>query len=392
MAAHAGAPAAGARPGLARHRDPGRSNTGAAARDGAAARPPPTDRRRTVGPAARRRRGAQTLRDLPERPGRCRGGADRPGDPKATSEAAERHAWDAAFAPVHDTAPAELREWVDGLRGSGLVRRLAGNVDAAGPLLADLAAVLATLPATGEALGAFAARITGRAHALDDDQPLATLALGAARVLSGLPNGSGAAWRREVWASVGLLRDELSTTVLTLGLPGDTETATGRALGALREVGQPVALTLRQLVRDPPRLAVGRVAISENPVVLAAAAQQLGRDCAPLVCTSGQPGAAVMQLLRGLAADGTVLRHHGDFDWGGLRIGNLLHARLPVQPWRYDAAAYRNAVRRGVGRPLTGQRLTASWDSELSATMHATGRAVEEELLLDELLADLAVG
>jgi hypothetical protein len=38
---------------------------------------------------------------------------------------------------------------------------------------------------------------------------------------------------REVWAGVGLLRDELSTTVLALGLPGDAVSATGRGLGRL---------------------------------------------------------------------------------------------------------------------------------------------------------------
>ncbi|MGH4018527.1 MAG: TIGR02679 family protein [Pseudonocardiaceae bacterium] len=316
---------------------------------------------------------------------------------RSVADAEQRHAWDRAFAPLFDAAPPELHDWVEWLRGSGLVRRLAGDADAADPLLSDLAAVITALPADGEPLGAFAARITGDAHALDDDRPLATLALGAARTLAGLPVGTGAGvgagaqWRREVWAAVGVLRDELSTTVLTFGLPGDIDSATGRALSAWREAGQPVALTLRQLVRDPPRLAVTEVWVCENPVVLAAAAQRLGTACAPLVCTSGQPGAAVMHLLRALAGAGTSLRHHGDYDWGGLRIGNVLHARLPVRPWRYDTAAYRAATRGGAGRSLTGPPVTASWDPELTGAMQRARRAVEEELLLDDLLEDLAL-
>ena len=174
----------------------------------------------------------------------------------------------------------------------------------------------------GESLGAFAARVTGRAHALDDDSPLGTLALGAARVLAALehpgPDESPAEARREAWAAVGLLSDELSSTVLTLALPGDAS-MTGRILAAASESGEPVWLTLRQLVRSPPRWRaadVGAVLVVENPSVVALAADTLGARTAPIVCTNGQPRAATMVLLRSLAATGVRLRHHGDFDWG----------------------------------------------------------------------------
>lgn len=318
---------------------------------------------------------------------------------RSDAQAADERAWEAAFAPLHAVVRLwpELTPWCDRLRAGGLVRRLTREPSAAGPLLADLASVVAALPATGEPLGAFAARAVGDAHALDDDRPLATLTLGAARALTGLPAGTGAQWRREVWAAVGLLRDELSTTVLALGLPGDTVSATGRALGAWREAGQPVALTLRQLVRDGPqldgRLGPRTVSVCENPVVLAAAAERLGAGCPPLVCTSGQPGAAVMHLLRSLVAAGGRLRHHGDFDWGGVGIGNVLHARLPVTPWRFDAAAYRAAAAAAgtrSRRTLTGPAVTARWAPDLTAAMSEVGRRVEEELVLDDLLDDLA--
>lgn len=140
--------------------------------------------------------------------------------------------------------------------------------------------------------------------------------LRAARVLGDLPDGSGAEWRREVWASVGLMRDELSTTVITLGLTGH------RGLEAW--LGQPVHLTLRQLVRDPPQLTALDVFVCENPVVVAAAADHLGPSCPPLVCTSGQPSAAVMHLLRLIVSAHGTLHYHGDFDWGGIRIANVL--------------------------------------------------------------------
>lgn len=307
--------------------------------------------------------------------------------------AAEAAAWADALEPLADLVARRpvLTTWHDRVHTTGLIRRLAGSPEAAAPLVADLVAVLHRLPAAGRPLGAFAADATGDAHALDDDRPLATLALGAARELAALPDGQGAQWRREVWAAVGVLRDDLSTTVLAIGLPGDPDTATGRALNELRDAGQPAVLTLRQLVRDPPVGEVAGVVVSvcENPVVVSSAADRLGAACAPLVCTSGQPSVAVLQLLRALARHGATLRLHCDFDWGGVRIGNVLADRLPVVPWRFDAVSYTAAVRTRAGRPLTGNPVDARWDPALAAAMVDAGVRVEEELLLDDLIDEL---
>jgi uncharacterized protein (TIGR02679 family) len=280
------------------------------------------------------------------------------------------------------------------------VRRLTPTPELAAPLLLDLARVLERLPAGGEPLGSFAARVLGHAHDLDDGRPLTTLVLGAARVIGRLAEpepgeGQSAQWRREVWAGVGLLRDDLSNTVLTLGLPGDDQTVTGQVLRLLQGAGQPAVLTLRQLVMNPPDLFAraaleGRVIrICENPVLLSVAAQRLGSGCAPLICTGGQPGVAVMHLLRALHAAGARLSYHGDFDWGGLRIANVLFRRLPVTPWRFDAAAYRADTASRSGRPLSPPAATASWDAELALAMTQIGTAVEEEHVLDDLLGDL---
>ena len=194
--------------------------------------------------------------------------------------------------------------------------------------------------------------------------------------------------RREVWAAVGILRDDLSTTVLTFGLPGDPVTPTGQALDIWRAAGQPAVLTLRQLVHTPPRLSLAgqTVSVCENPVVLSVAADRLGSGCAPLVCTNGQPGTAVMRLLGLLADSGARLRYHGDFDWGGLRIANLIFRRLPATPWRFSTGSYLAAQ---TGRPLTGTPVDATWDPELAPAMTARDLAVEEEHVLDVLIADL---
>ncbi|MDT0304851.1 TIGR02679 family protein [Streptomonospora wellingtoniae] len=316
---------------------------------------------------------------------------------RADAAAAEAREWDRVFAPLEGVcAPRkELADWCGRLRASGLARRLLGEPAGAFPELRRLAAVVGQLPAAGEGLAVFAARVCGDAHALDHGRPLGTLALSAARALAGLDSAanadSGAEGRREAWAAVGLLQDELSATVLATGLPGDTGTATGRALAEMRNAGQPAVLTLRQLVRDPVRPLDGAesVHLCENPAVVAAAADRLGPACPPLVCTRGQPGAAVLVLLRSLCRDGAMLRYHGDFDWGGIRIANALLRRLNWHPWRYSAADYRSAVGAGVSGELSGEPVAADWDAELAPAMSGAGRRVEEEAVLDVLLADL---
>jgi uncharacterized protein (TIGR02679 family) len=135
----------------------------------------------------------------------------------------------------------------------------------------------------------------GDAHALDEGRAAGTLALSAARALSGLSLAAevGADARRAAWAAVGVHLDELSSLVLCLGLPGDTRTALGKVLAAQREAEQPAVLTLRQLRCHGAALYAGPVRVCENPVVIAAAADELGRRCPPLVCVGGQPSAAV---------------------------------------------------------------------------------------------------
>jgi uncharacterized protein (TIGR02679 family) len=306
---------------------------------------------------------------------------------------AEAAAWSAVYAPLDELVMQrpQLAPWRTWLDATGMVRRLAPDPNAASVLVTDAVGVLDVLPSGGIALGRLAARTTGDAHGLDDGRPLATLALSAARVLAGSPpaGGGSAAERRAAWAAVGVHRDEVSSTVLCLGLPGGGATMTGRMLALAREDGEPCVLTLRQLGRDQVDLGVGTglVWVCENPIVLASAADELGPRCPPLVCVNGQPSAAVWRLLNLLVTDGARFSYHGDFDWGGVRIGNALRERIPWQPWRFDAAAYDAA--QATGGELTGRPTEATWDPNLRPALQRRGVRVEEELTLPELIDDL---
>jgi uncharacterized protein (TIGR02679 family) len=308
-----------------------------------------------------------------------------PVDRLAEIRARESVAWQDAYTPLTTLRP-ELSAWADRLRGEGLLRRLARTPEAAKTLLTDTATALRALPADpAVSLPAFAATALGDAHALDDGTPLATVVLSGVRAMTGFPDGSGAEWRREAWASAGLLRDALSSTVLTLGLRGTP------ALDWMTDAGEPSVLTLRQLTHSPPRTAPPVVYVCENPTVLATAADAYGSACAPLVCLQGQPSAAALTLLRHLHSRGSRLRYHGDFDWGGLRIAGALLRRVAWRPWRYMAADYRAAAAATpLAPPLTGTPTTATWDPALPVALTELGVRIEEEAVLEMLLADLA--
>ncbi|MFJ8648316.1 TIGR02679 family protein [Streptomyces sp. NPDC093546] len=302
----------------------------------------------------------------------------------------EEQAWEEAYAPL-GTLDAELAHWAERIRGDGLVRRLARTPEAAVPLVKATVRALRALPASPPTSRAtFAARNLSGAHALDEGTPLATLVLSGIRCLTGFPDGSGAQWRREAWASAGLLKDDLSSTVLTLNLRGTP------VLDWMADAGEPAVLTLRSLTGRAPVASVPlteTVHICENPAVLSAAADTLGRACPPMVCLQGQPSAAALTLLRDQSSRGARLLYHGDFDWGGVRIATALARSVPWRPWRYTAADYRAAVNAVAEAPdLTGQPAATPWDPALAVALAECGVRVEEETVLNDLLTDLGTG
>lgn len=330
-------------------------------------------------------------------------------DGPITDRRAQRQALDASWTQVAVDALAAIemrwggdttwaQDWLDELVATGLLRRLAGDGTHAGELLSQAVTVLAALPVDGASTAGLAARVVGDSHALDDGRPVSTLVLkGLVHRRGdtghrGLPSG---VQRRALWASVGVVSDELSSTVLALGLHSGSagvtgeETLTAATLRAHADAAEPIRLTLSQLTRQPADfagLAGATVFVCENPAIVAAASRRLGTACAPLVCVEGQPSAAAQALLRQLASAGARLAYHGDFDWPGLRIGQVVVDRFGAVPWRFATADY---VAAPAGPPLHGRPATVTWDAQLPVAMADRGVAVHEEQVLDVLLGDL---
>lgn len=201
--------------------------------------------------------------------------------------------------------------------------------------------------------------LSGRTHALDDGTPLSALVLRALATLYDTVPPQSAAQRRALWTRAGVADDELSATVLVGGLRPAGDGLLARVVTACAEAGQAASLPLSH-VRYPgefilPEVPVPVVHVVENPSVLALALRRFGSCCPPLVCTSGWPNSAAIQLLRMLADHGAALRYHGDFDGEGVRLAAHVLDKAPARPWRMTAADYRAAVALNPRGPQRGR-------------------------------------
>ncbi|CAN5514794.1 hypothetical protein BH24ACT26_BH24ACT26_14320 [soil metagenome] len=283
----------------------------------------------------------------------------------------------------------ELAGWLQRLRSSGLASRLAPGAEA--QLIAATMEIVGSLPRPGDRLNVVAAASTGNAHALDRGSPLGALVVNALAHLIHLRPPSTAADRRALWASFGVVCDELSCDVLALGLEPVSKGADS-PLRAMKADAQPMRLTLRHIAAARMIFVPSTVFVCENPVVVAEAADCLGSSSPPIVCTEGIPNTAALLLLEQMSNSECKLVFHGDFDWGGVRIFNQVRRKLGhnVTPWRYGRDDYVHALD-GLGAisKLESNPVETEWDPSLGEAMIDRGRTVFEEQVLDDLIQDL---
>jgi uncharacterized protein (TIGR02679 family) len=300
---------------------------------------------------------------------------------------AQRDAAALAWQAVCSVAEPRLAAWLTQPRALGLVKRLShGDAERAARACAQAGTVLRALPCAPTARSHLSARLLGDAHALDPGRVAATLVLSVLRHTTArtdedlAPDESD----RVLWATAGILVNELARPALFLNLPSSDAAP-----------GEPSYLSLRALVRKRREWAVAGsdVYVCENPNMVAIAADVLGVHCAPLVCTDGMPSAAQRALLSQLSGAGARLRYHGDFDWPGLAIGNIVIGEFGASPWRFGAADYRTAAASAAAssRHLVPPGRAASWDDLLQAAMLEWRKPVDEEGLVETLIADLDV-
>ena len=312
---------------------------------------------------------------------------------RASAAAACEQMWSRAAQHPAVTGSPALSAWLHELRALGLVARAARSSGVAEETLLDQTLeVVGRLPAASTPLSVLATELTGDSHALDAGQPLAGLVLRAAARIAGWSQAPvSAAERRRLWSDVGVACDPLSAQVLTLGLEPLGDHRLARHLRESSADGEPRRITLRELMGEPLRVeAESDVFVCENPSIVAAAADELGSRCAALVCLEGVPSTAAIALLQTLQRAGARIMFHADFDWAGIRIGNLLREQLKAASWRFTAPDYeRTAAATSEAPALAGIAVEASWDSDLAVALRRIGRTVFEEQVLGTLLGDL---
>lgn len=268
------------------------------------------------------------------------------------------------------------------------------------PALADRAArVLAAMslrgPATNWVPRAELAGRTGDPRELDYGTALSRLVLKAAALAHDVDMPGPAAARDALWERTGVLPDAVSATALCWALPLTGSDAWSVSVTARARLGLPVQVTAADLRAAPRRLVEPgtHIVVAERTRLLEAAAD--AGVATPVIGLGGWPGPVARMLLDRLRADGAVLHANCDFAWPGVSLVELLRAEFGAIPWRMGADDYRSAIDRAAQQRtdlpnLVGEARATPWDPQLAELMATSARGVQQEQLLDVLLADLA--
>ena len=310
---------------------------------------------------------------------------------RASVTSAEKAMWGRLFAHPALRRHPDLREWLARQQATGAWRRLD---DPEGRLTQALDVVGHLPQAVRRGRSHLAARILGDAHSLDATSPTGRLATSALAHLAGMTAPLRAADRRNLWAAQGVVFDETSSTVLTLGLRPHPVGPLTEAAARWADGATPLPIPLAAVQVERWQVAPGTsIWTCENPSVVAAAAG----TGATMICLEGRPSLAALLLLRALTGGGALVRYHGDFGAGGISIANAMIGEMGAIPWRFGSEDHRQALDRAAQattelRPLRCAVPDACWDAELAPAIRRAGVEVEEELVIDLLLSDLDHG
>jgi uncharacterized protein (TIGR02679 family) len=310
----------------------------------------------------------------------------------AAERAEELQRWSDALGAVRASRLAGLpwfAEWQQAIRRDGTVTRLVRQGQ--GHLLGQAAAVLEHLPSSGDpttaVLSTLSATVTGDPHALSGSA-LGALVLRALAVRESVEVPVSPDGRQALWATAGIVTDDLSSQVLVLNVRAGGELA-GKWLTEAADAGQPFRLTLRQLTDNSVLPWALDIFVCAGSALVRAAADDMGAECPALVCTEGEPSVAALRLLQAAASSGSTVHWHADFSWPGLRSTAMAIRQLKARPWHMDADDYQAGLADGGGAPLRGRPEPCTWDPRLAELMQRAGRVISEDRVLDRLLPDL---
>lgn len=255
---------------------------------------------------------------------------------------------------------------------------------------------LATHPGHKIRIPVFAATLTGDPHALDMENSLGRLLYyGLQHFLGKSETDYTAEGKRALFREVGLLDDDVSSSVIVAGLRVCPEDPRFAVFSGANTTGSPLILPLRFL-EMPTRWQPGqRVYMVENPAVFSTILDACTTtSLPPIICGSGQPSVAALTLLDQLVQAGCVIHYSGDFDVKGLEIATRLAQRYKqhFQPWCYDSETYL-VVSNGktmFSNQLSGlKRIDIPWDKQLVDRMKERKLFVYQESFIEKLVGSI---
>ncbi|MEV4708638.1 TIGR02679 domain-containing protein [Actinoplanes sp. NPDC049316] len=205
-----------------------------------------------------------------------------------------------------------------------------------------LATVVKQLPLTPpKPLAKLAHDTVGNPHYFDLDRLAGRRLVAAIAEHTGQPTPTRPDLVRALLAESGIVADRLSATVLLFNVH---TTGDGPIDRRLRDSHTPVALTLLDLLDQPPTLGAQTLTVVENPSVLEVA--YLTGSTQPLACTSGQLRAVDHTLFRLAVHRGVHLRYAGDIDPAGQHIAAIVADTYGAELIAMDTATAQQAQQR----------------------------------------------
>lgn len=196
-------------------------------------------------------------------------------------------------------------------------------------------------------LAVFAADITGNPHYFDRGSAAGQLLLHAICYSreTEVPQ-TAHQWRDVLW-EVGIIADTISSIVHAYGLHLKTATGYHPAYEAFCEKKEVCVITLENLkgiVGAKPE--GGCVYIVENEMVFSFLVAELKNEPATILCTSGQPRAVAVKLIRLLADNGICMKYSGDIDPDGIAIADRLwmNNKEHMEIWRMGPEDYEDCL------------------------------------------------
>ncbi len=196
-------------------------------------------------------------------------------------------------------------------------------------------------------LAVLAAKVSGNPHFFDRGRPASQLLIQAVCEKSSLEMPKNAEEIQKIYETVGIILDEISSTVTVYGIH---MVKSGKMYTPLEEseaLGEAMTLSLANL-RDAEKIYShnGVVLVVENEMVYCHLLEKCVKNKISIICTSGQLSRAAQKVLQMLCKEGNVLYYSGDIDPEGLKIADNIWKKYTKQfrLWRMSEEDYFKCV------------------------------------------------